>query len=43
MGPALLDATDNDNRTTLAESAVLKVSRLNKEYAPVAELVDAQR
>lgn len=36
MGPALLDATDDDNRMTLAESAVLKVSRLYKYYGYVA-------
>jgi len=30
MGPALLDATDDDNRITSVVGAVLKVSRLNK-------------
>ena len=39
MGPALLDATDDDNRTTSVEGAVLKVSQLTKN-ALVAQLVE---
>ena len=40
MGPALLDATDDDNRITSVEGAVLRVEPANQKYGNVAHQVE---